>query len=301
MKNALKYYYNLIPTSIHQVNKKYKCYVDNQEYVLTQYEEPLENVNDFYKLSIFLNQIKIPCHEIVLNIEHSAITYINNLPFILLRIYMVDNKINFNDILMFSEIFIDYKMYKNLVCDNWYNMWTKKVDYLEYQMSQLGKKFPIVRNSFNYFIGLAENSISFINEAGGYIDNMVISHKRIITNQNVKELYNPLNFVLDSKTRDASEYIKNKFFYDQYNIYEFINDLQMLDLKGNQYILFFSRLLFPSYYFDIYELIISEKIEEKELNKVLSKINEYVSFLKDAWLELDKYYKLPEIEWIIKM
>lgn len=301
MKNALKYYYNLIPTSIHQVNKKYKCYVDNQEYVLTQYEEPLENVNDFYQLSIFLNQIKIPCHEIVLNIEHSAITYINNLPFILLRVYMVDNKINFNDILMFSDIFIDYKMYKNLVCDNWYNMWTKKVDYLEYQMSQLGKKFPIVRNSFNYFIGLAENSISFINEAGGYIDNMVISHKRIITNQNVKELYNPLNFVLDSKTRDASEYIKNKFFYDQYNIYEFINDLQMLDLKGNQYILFFSRLLFPSYYFDIYELIVSEKIEEKELNKVLSKINEYVSFLKDAWLELDKYYKLPEIEWIIKM
>lgn len=301
MKNALQYYYNLIPTSIHQINKMYKCYVDNQEYIFTQYAEPIENINDFYQLSVFLNQMQIPCHEIILNIEHSAITNINNLPFILLKVNIFGNKIIFNDILLFSNTFIDYRVYKSLVCDSWYNMWTKKVDYFEYQISQLGKKYPIIRNSFNYFIGLAENSISFINNVDGYIDSFVLSHKRIMVNNDIKELYNPLNFVLDSKTRDASEYIKNKFFNDTYSKYDFVSDLQMLALEGKQYILFYGRLLFPSYYFDIYELIISEKIEEKELNKVLSKTNDYIYFLKDVWLELNKYYKLPEIEWIIKM
>ncbi len=301
MKNALKYYYNLIPTSIHQINKKYKCYIDNQEYIFMQYEEPLESINDCYNLNIFLKQINIPCHEIILNIDHLALTYINNLPYILLKVYETKNKVGFNDILVFSNIFIDYSNYKKLICSNWHNMWTKKVDYLEYQVSQIGKKFPVIMDSFNYFVGLAENSISFLNEADGYIDSLVVSHRRIKIADDIGELYNPLNFLLDSKVRDASEYIKNKFFYDNYNIYEFVNDLQILNLHGKQYILFYSRLMFPSYYFDIYEMIISEKTYEKELNKILLKIADYMQFLKDVWLELNKYYNMPEIEWIIKM
>lgn len=302
MRNALKYYYNLIPTSIHQVNKKYKCYINNKEYILVQYEEPLENIDEIYNLNVFLKQINIPCYEIILNIESSAITYINNLPYILLKVHVTKKVVNFNDIIMFANVLIDYNNYKKIVCYNWQDMWSKKIDYLEYQIGQFGKKFPLIMDSFNYFIGWAENSISFLNEANGYIDNLVISHKRVIvTAGDTSELYNPLNFILDSKVRDISEYIKNKFFYDTYNIYNFINDMKMLKLNRNQYILLYSRLMFPSYYFDIYEKIVSGKACEEELNKILLKMDAYIFFLKNIWIELNNYYDIPEIEWIIKM
>ena len=301
MKNALSYYYNLVPTSIHQINKKYKCYIQDQEYLLVQYEDSLEKVNDFYQLSVHLFNMQISCHKIILNINNSAITYINNLPYMLLKVYKTGSKINFDEILFFSNIMIDSVKFKNLVCNSWHDMWIKKVDYLEYQISQIGKNYPLIRDSFNYFVGLAENSISFLNELDGYTDFFSICHKRINFNGDVKELYNPLNFVLDSKVRDISEYIKDKFFKEQYSIYEFVKDINLCNLNEKQYILLYGRLLFPSYYFDIYENIISGNENEKSLNKILAKINNYNYFLKNVWIEINKYYKLPEIEWIIKM
>lgn len=300
MKNVLSYYYSLVPTTIHQINKKYRCYIQNQEYILVQYEDLPEKANEFYNLSVYLLNIQIPCHEIILNNNGSVLTYINNQPYILLKIYVPDKKVNFSDITFFSNILIDYTQYKSLICDNWNKMWTKKIDYFEYQMSHIGKNYRIIRDSFNYFVGLAETSISFLLELENYVDNPVICHKRIKFNENKKELYNPLNFIFDTKVRDIAEYIKNKFFYDQYNIYDFVNDIETCNFNEKQFHLFYGRLLFPSYYFDAYEDIVLDNAEEKSINKILIKINKYVDFLKEVWVEMNKYYKLPEIEWIIK-
>lgn len=300
MKNVLSYYYNLIPTSIHQINKEYKCYVDEQEYLLTEYNKPLDKLDDIYKLNYYLLSMQIPCHQIILNINNSIITYINNVPYILMKIYVSNKNIYLKDILIFQTININSTEFKSLVCDNWYNLWTKKIDYLEYQMSQIGKKFPIIRESFNYFIGLAENSISLLFELKEYKDNLVINHQRINIDGTIKNIYDPLNLIIDSKTRDIAEYIKNKFFFQKYNVYEALNDINKLNFTNEQYIIFFSRLLFPSYYFDIYEDIILTKKDENMINKILSKTQEYTIFLKDIWLEINKIYQLPEIEWIIK-
>lgn len=301
MKNALSYYYNLIPTTIHQVNKKYRCYIQNQEYLLVQYEDLPERANDFYNLSIYLLNMQVPCHEIILNNDGFVLTYINNQPYILLKIYVLDEKINFKDVIFFSNLLIDYTQYKNLTCNSWHKMWTQKIDYFEYQMSNLGKNYQIIRDSFNYFVGLAENSISFLLELENYFDSPIICHKRIKFNENKKELYNPLNFIFDTKARDAAEYVKNKFFYDRYNIYDFTNDIKICNFNEKQFHLFFGRLLFPSYYFDVYENIMLGIVEEKSINKILMKTREYVFFLREVWLEINKYCKLPEIEWIIKM
>lgn len=301
MKNALCYYYKLLPTSIHQTNNTYRCYTEDAEYILMQYNDDLDKVNSFYQLSYLLLNLQIPCHEIILNINNSAITYINNMPYILLKVHTTNEQITFSNLIFLSNIKIDYNNFKTLICDNWYNMWTKKIDYLEYQISQMGKKYLVIRDSFNFFVGLAENSISLLTELSDYVDNFVICHKRIKFNDNTKEFYNPLNMILDSKVRDIAEYIKSKFFYNKYDIYDFITDLQMYSLNEQQSILLFSRLLFPSYYFDIYENIISQKEKEESLDKILLRIDSYIFFLKEVWLELNKYFKIPEVEWIIKM
>lgn len=300
MKNVLNYYYNLIPTSIHQINKEYKCYINDSEYLLVEYNDSLDKLEDIYKLSMYMLNMQIPCHQIILNINNSIVTYINNIPYILMKIYVSSQSINLKNILMFQNFVVDSSNFKYLISNEWYNMWTKKIDYLEYQISQIGKKYPIIRDSFNYYVGLAENSISLLSELGGYKDNFFISHKRISFNENIKELYNPLNLIIDSKSRDVSEYIKSKFFFDKYSIYDAINDIRLANLNGKQYLLFFSRLLFPSYYFDAYEDIISNKKDEKIINRIVLKSNEYSFFLKEIWEELNKYYKIPEIDWLIK-
>ena len=107
MKNVLSYYYNLIPTTIHQINKQYRCYIQNQEYVLVQYEDSIEKANDSYNLSIYLLNMQVPCHEIILNNNGSVLTYINNQPYILLKIYVPDAKVHFKDITFFSNILTD--------------------------------------------------------------------------------------------------------------------------------------------------------------------------------------------------
>lgn len=300
MKNVLSYYYNLIPTSIHQINKKYKCYINNQEYLLVEYDDSMDKLNDFYQLSILLTSMQFPFHEIIPNVNNSIITYVNNIPYILLKIHIDNYDINIDNILNFSSIMVDISKFKTLIYDDWYDMWSKKIDYLEYQVSQIGKKYPIIRNSFNYFVGLAENSISLLFELDGYKDNLIISHKRIKFNDKVRELYNPLNLIIDSMVRDIAEYIKSKFFFGNYSVYNAMNDIRKIGLNNKQYLLFYIRLLFPSYYFDAYEDIISGKKEEICLNKIIIKLPEYNKFLKEIWIELSKNYKMPEIDWIIK-
>lgn len=301
MKNVLSYYYNLVPTSIHQVNKQYRCYIDNQEYIMTEYKDDLDKIDYLYQLNIYLLNLNFPCHEIILNNNNLILTYINNVPYILLKIYRKGNKITFDELMLFSDIPIDNLKLEKLVNNEWYNMWTAKIDYLEYQVSQIGKKYPEIMESFNFFIGLAENSISLLNEVRDYRDNLAICHRRIKCTSDVEEIYNPLNFIIDSKVRDTAEYIKSKYFYDNYTVTDAINDMIKVQLTNEQSILLYSRLLFPTYYFDICENIFISKSDKKDLNNILLKISSYIVFLKNLLVEMNKYYKIPEIEWIIKV
>ena len=67
MKNAIKYFYNLEPSEIHQVNKKTRFSYLNREYVLYQTEKNSVEINEIYKLMITLLQSGIYCHKIIRN------------------------------------------------------------------------------------------------------------------------------------------------------------------------------------------------------------------------------------------
>lgn len=299
MKNALNYYYNLNPTSIHQINNNYRCYVGTDEYLLTKYEDTSDNINKIYELSTYLLQNKVPCHQIILNINNEIITSINGEPYLLLRVYVNNRQVTSEDIFAFSNLYADKKMFTNLTKDNWYEMWAKKIDYFEYQISQFGKRFPIVRESINYYIGMAENSISLFSHFS-FDNNLVVCHKRIKNNEGLIDLYNPLNFILDNRTRDLSEYIKDKFFFDRYDVNEAKNDILKFNLNYNLLPLLFIRLLFPSYYFDYYEDVVAGKKNENILIKIVEKNNSYLIFWRDLYYFFNANNKLPEIEWIIK-
>lgn len=300
MKNAIIYYYNLNPINIHQYNKQFKFTIDNDEYILVPYNRSTDEINDLYKLSLELHQKQIYCHQFVINNNQSIITYINNVPYVLLKIIINSkDKIILNDIIDFSNIVITSDN-KSLRRDNWFELWTNKIDYLEYQVSQFGLKFPLIRESFSYFIGLAETAITLYKNIYNSTNNLIIAHKRIKSNHTFVDMYNPLNFVIDLKVRDVSEFLKERFF-DNHDIYE---ELMYYISYGNistyECMLLFVRLLFPTFYFDIYEEIIDNSMEEKELLKIINRINDYEVLLKRVYAYLKTITPIPDIEWLKK-
>ena len=290
MKNTIKYYYNLNINNIQKKDKNYYFNINNNNYLLLKCDN-IEELDDIYKLDSYLIQI-LPVHKIILNINNEIITKINDNNYLLLQLY-IDNKVDLNKIIELNNINIpDY--FSKLRRDNWSLLWTNKIDYLEYQLSQIGRKYPIIRDSFNYYIGLAENAIILVNNTDKRNIVLGLSHRRI--SSNFFDLYNPLNIVIDIRIRDVCEYFKYCFF-DNIDIsreLELFLNYNNLDINEGK--LFLARMLFPTYYFDLYEKVINNEIDESEIKKIIVKADSYEKILKQIYYHF-KNNQL-NIEWL---
>lgn len=299
MKNAINYYYNLVTYDIRHTGKKYRFTVDNDEYLFILCEYSLEELEEIYKLDMFLLQMNVYMHQIILNNNNGIITYINNEPYILMKIFVKDNrKINMNDIILFNQLPM-YDYFKTLRKNNWREFWIRKIDYFEYQMSEIGINYPKLKEDFNYFVGMTETAIALLYNFN-YGSNLIVTHRRVTTSSTMQDLYNPLNLIIDSRVRDVCEYFKSLFFNDKLDIDDIHKYLISSNLGAEEVYLFYVRMMFPSFYFDLYEGIIGGFIEEKELLKITNKIEDYQVLLKDLYWIVKNYAKLPDIEWIIK-
>lgn len=288
MRNTIKYYYGLDIANIHQNEKTYYFTYNNYNYIFLKYNYDIEEA---YKISIELRNIKV--HEIVLNNNNSPVTKINNENYVLLKIYVKKAKININDIILFNNINYQNSKLKN---PSWYSLWTNKIDYFEYQVNQMGKKYPLITQSFSYYVGLAENAISLISNIGNIP--LSLSHKRILSTDTTYELYNPLNIIIDYRIRDVCEYFKSSFFHSKNTLNEVKSFLFYNPLSYDEACYFFSRLLFPTYYFDIYEKIINNEILEKYLENIISRVDDYEIFLKEIYSILKSNHGIPNIDWL---
>ena len=117
-------------------------------------------------------------------------------------------------------------------------------------------------------------------------------------------MYDPFNLIYDVKSRDFSEYIKNYFFSNNENNDAFLvfeNNIGLFNFNSYELLLFYIRLLYPSFYFDVYEKIVENSEEESKLDIIINNIEKYEIFLKEITLFLEKYITLPNIEWIKKV
>ena len=291
MKNTINYYYNLNINTIHQKEKNYYFKADNKNYLLLKCSN-IEELDDIYRLNMYFSQI-LPVHRIVLNVNNEVITKINDSNYLLLELFSNNNKINLNNIIELSNIRIPFSVDK-LKRNDWYNLWIKKVDYFEYQLSQIGKKYPLIRESFNYYIGLAENAIILVNNIDFNNIPLGLSHRRI-TNMSFN-LYNPLNIVIDARIRDVCEYFKFCFFNNIDIGMELELFLSYNSFDINEAKLFLARMFFPTYYFDLYEKIIDNEIDESEIKKVIIKADNYEKILKQVYYHFKN--NQINIEWL---
>ncbi len=302
MKNIINYFYNLNITELTNKDNIYSFYDNDELYYFYIYNNNIKNINLTKDIDDSLKKDTL-IHEIIINKDNSIITYYNNIPYILCKI-----NININKPITLGEI--NYLSSKVIITNSkityhsWQDLWSIKMDYLEKVINENGKKYPIIVDSFNYFVGMAENAISYYNNLSNKeVDNnsLVISHRIININDTVYAIYDPVNIIIDHKARDIAEYIKCSFFSDNTNIFKELN----VYFKYNYYtkddvVMLLARVLYPSFYFNMYEDIMINSKEEKIITNITSKLDKYELYLTRVFKYFNNFYNLPVPEWLNK-
>ncbi len=224
MKNTINYYYNLNPNKINQIFNYYYFYVNNELYYFTIYTRKIKDIQAIYEFNQEMIRNNVMVNEILNNRTNTILTYINQVPYLLTKVVVNINKpIRLAEIHYLASIQLPYR--NDLMRSNWANLWANKIDYLEYHHEQNHQKYPLLSSSFNYFIGMSENAISYLNQTVGTLkpeksDIGVISHDILSKDETVYSLYDPQNIIIDHKARDLAEYIKISFFRDNYAIFD---------------------------------------------------------------------------------
>ena len=306
MKEIINYYYNfdIIDTEEHSNYTSFKYLGEDFYFVFFNRTE--EELRDLVTLTNELKLNGIRCHDIIINRLGNVLTKVGDNYYILLKINSSKNEeINFITLCEYIDKLklnsTNSKLYRN----NWGELWSKKIDYFEYQIKELGKDKSIILDSFSYYIGLAENAISYVNKINRVIgisenDNIVLSHRRVFyPNTNLNYL-NPLSFIFDLEVRDIAGYLKIEFFNGEDSLLDLITYLKIKKLTQYSYHMLYARLLYPSYYFDIYEDIMNNGADEEKLIPIIKKVEDYEIFLKEAYYEISKYTNLERIDWLLK-
>lgn len=284
MKNILEFFYQIVLND--EINQQGYFFYNNNLFELKEYKRSQEEIKGLVILNnyMLINNIKI--NRIILNINNEPLSFYNNKYYVLL-------KIDYRNV--YNNCYNSYrspniKELDSLKRNNWSLLWSVKVDYIEYQVSHLIHKYPILYKTVNYYIGLSENAIMAFNMLNMH-EELYISHRRL------NDVFDPTELVIDYKVRDISEYIKNTFFYKEDSYDEIINYVRTLRLEKMDYMLLYIRLLFPSYYFDMYYEILNGRLEE-DILLITSKALLYEKMLKDIYNIFKSYVNIINISWL---
>lgn len=288
MKNTIMYYYGF--ENINIIRQKGKKYIKHNKdlyliYPVVNTKEALEayeltrNIPFFYRL--------IP------NKDGNIFTMHQDFLFSLVKVEPKENI----DVKNGKQVEIDNGKKYSLDRSNWYSLWTIKNDYYEYQYIHVKGKYKIIDESINYYLGLAENAISYISNIPSNLklqEKKGLYPKRIV----VSEYHNPLNYVIDYKERELSEVLKYFFLTKEYlnkNVEKIILSYKCTETG---YKLLYGRMLYPSIYFDEYDKVINNFENELGIFEIVKRSKEYEEYLNEIYQIISKYTEIKNIDWL---
>ncbi len=277
MIDILKKYYDLELEYSRKYNDGLVFFVNGDYYYLYKTILSSVDIQKAYELSILLKDKKILLHDFVFNKDGELLSE----QYVLLKLnYMIDD-IDLNDIKQLQiNIEYDYR-------EDFYKLWTNKIDYLEKQLVDLSNDH-IINYSFDYFEGIAEMLLSY------YKDNVVLTNNDFIVHRvfytlNTIDFYNPLNIILGDKYKDFASYIRITSDWDL--LYELLNNIEY-----NNRLYLFIRLSFPFYYFNLVNSFVLGETTEEKIVKLVNEIDIYEKYLS----KLEKVFGINLFSFIKK-
>lgn len=284
MLNTIRYYYNFDDAHITNINKKTYIKYKNKLYLFCE----VYNIQYVYEAYILTNNYP-EFEKIILNKDKSIFTEYNNKKYVLIEKKSPENVFPSTRLITPNQQYL-------LDRTKWNVLWSKKIDYIEYNIKHIKGIYDSIDESIDYFIGMAETAINYFNyNIINNISERALCRRRMIQN----EYYNPLNIIIDYKMRDVSEYLKQMFWTNNYNADKVNIILNKVENNSYNYKLLYARLLFPNYYFDAYEQIINNKSDQDIIRRIISRINEYEIYLNMIYNILKRNNKnLAKVDWI---
>lgn len=175
----------------------------------------------------------------------------------------------------------------------WRDIWISKSDYIEYYYSNIVGKYKLIDESIDYYLGMLEMAIFYLYDYNEYKDVSFIEHKYFDKNY----LFNPLNLKADVKERDFAEYLKYIFFNNEYQNVN-IEEILIKYKDYYNYDLVIARMLYPNYYFDLFDKVILLEESEYSLYKIISRNKEYEIYLKRIIKCISTFFEIKSIDWL---
>ncbi len=252
--NLISFLYNIKVEIIRRHNDDYIFYYNKHFYIFMKCYEKEEKIRYIYN---YINNNNL-YHTIVKNRHNKYVSNYNGENYILMMIkFNINRRLLLEDINNSTNNYISYIKKINF---NWGSLWKQKIDQVEFFVKAGSVDFDILTLSIiNYYLMLGEIAIIFYD----YIDiedylPLSLCHNRIKKEADLYDYFSITNLLLDHKTRDMGEYIKN-YVYSNKNID--ISDFLIINqLSFNEKYMLVSRIIFPSYFFDVFDdFIINNK------------------------------------------
>lgn len=252
----------------------------------------LDDLSLFFSLLPYIDRLaECPFYIIIPNVYGNVVSFFENRYFILICFMgrnLVENII--------KQILNPIKI-NNLSCTFWNFLWKRKVDYYEsiYYSKLINVDF--FKDTFFYFLGLAENAICYfeynvdfeqLRTAPRYL-----CHKKI----SLCNSFIISNFIVDYRSRDIAEILKLIFVYKKNIEFDFREILHQLNYWES--VLLYARIIFPTFYFDCIDDFLDNEILNLEIfNEDF--FDNYEMFLNNISRIINDYFSIPEILWIKK-
>ena len=301
MEYKIEYYYNLFANNIITINDDYYFYYENIKYCLYKIRK---NDNVIYTIEL-LKHIELPTliSTLVKNKNGMILTTISGNDYVLLKINLRFNrKIIFEDLFYFRKNIDMNRELWNLNKFRWSEMWKTKIDYYESLVKENSNFSFDVKVLMYYFVSIGENAIKYINKVITFPEDKInnkkyaISHNRVMSDSWLIELCNPFGLIIDHESRDTAEYLKSCFI--QKKDFNYIsNVIKRANLTDVGYELVFSRLLFPTMFFDLLDSSM-DFLSNKKIVEMYDLTIKYENFLSFVYMAICEKIRLPAIKWI---
>ena len=297
MNNVINFYYGINTMDISEIKEGFSFNYNENNYYLVEYDRSEKELKGLIDICFELKKRNILTNEFIINKYNNYLTPYNGKKMILIKQKTKEYNIDLNDILYVQNSSLGLTFDKNISRNNFIDLWKNKIDFHE---AKVNSNYRLIYKTIDYYIGLGENAISYVTTNNIKTTSAVLSHRRL--KMDSLDFYNPLNYVIDSRARDFAEYIKEMLFFRDVSDDLIISFFNYANFTRDECILFISRMLYPTYFFDAVDRVILYNENEEIIRPILDQNDRYLRLLKKIFYHInyDLGMNIPLIEWIIK-